>query len=267
MRQYDQKSHTFAVCAYMQSPYLEECIRSVLNQTVQTQVIITTSTPNSYINSIAEKYGIPVFINPLHKGIAEDWNFAFQSVKTPLLTLSHQDDVYEKEYIEKVLEALNAETNPLIAFSDYHELRNESVVTSGRLLMVKRLMLLPLRWKLFRKSRFVRRRILSLGNAICCPSVTFVKDKMPKPLFRNNMKSNIDWQAWEEISCLKGGFIYISRPLMRHRLHEASTTSGLLAVDGRRNEDLYMFQKFWPSWIAKIIGRIYRVNEKSNSFK
>ena len=38
--------HTFAVCAYKESPYLEECIQSVQNQTVQSKVIMTTSTPN-----------------------------------------------------------------------------------------------------------------------------------------------------------------------------------------------------------------------------
>ena len=200
-------------------------------------------------------------------GIAEDWNFAFQCVSTPLVTLAHQDDIYENKYAEEILRVLNASKDPLIVFSDYYELRNSTVTTSSRLLAVKRLMLLPLKWKFFQKSRFVRRRILSLGNAICCPSVTFVKDHMPDPLFRNNMKSNIDWQAWEEISRLHGGFIYISRPLMKHRLHEQSTTSELLEVNGRKKEDLYMFRKFWPLWIAEIIDRFYQVNEKSNSLK
>ena len=63
MGQYDQNSHTFAICAYRESPYLEECIRSVLNQSMKTSVIITTSTPNHHIRSIAEKYGVPVFEN------------------------------------------------------------------------------------------------------------------------------------------------------------------------------------------------------------
>lgn len=267
MRKFDQSSHTFVVCAYMESPYLEECICSVLNQTVKTQVIITTSTPNKYIYSIAEKYKLPVFVNSQHLGIAVDWNFAFACVNTELLTLTHQDDVYEKEYAEKVLNALNESERPLIVFSDYNELRNGRVAASSQLLTVKRFMLLPLKWKVFRKNRFVRRRILSFGNAICCPSVTFVKDEMPTPLFKNNMKSNIDWQAWEEISRLNGEFIYIPCPLMKHRLHGQSTTSELLEVNGRKHEDLYMFRKFWPSWIAGLIARLYQMNEKANSLK
>ena len=48
-------------------------------------------------------------------------------------------------------------------------------------------MLWPFKWKHLQKIRFVRRRILSFGNAICCPSVTFVKEEMPELLFKNNM--------------------------------------------------------------------------------
>ena len=55
-----------------------------------------------------------------------------------------------------------------------------------------------------------------------------VKSKIPIPLFQDNMKSNIDWQAWEELSRRKGAFAYAPEPLMMHRIHQESTTSGLL---------------------------------------
>ena len=41
------KTHTFAICAYKESKYLEECIRSLKKQTVETNIILVTSTPNS----------------------------------------------------------------------------------------------------------------------------------------------------------------------------------------------------------------------------
>ena len=40
---------------------------------------------------------------------------------------------------------------------------------------------------------------------------------------------------------------------MKHRLHEQSTTAELLEVNGRQAEDLYMFRKFWPDRIARMI--------------
>ena len=44
-----RNDHTFAICAYKESPYLESCIKSVLNQSVKTKVAISTGTPNDYI--------------------------------------------------------------------------------------------------------------------------------------------------------------------------------------------------------------------------
>ena len=45
--------HVFAVCAYKDSPYLEQCIRSLKAQTVPSHIIICTSTPSSDIDRLA----------------------------------------------------------------------------------------------------------------------------------------------------------------------------------------------------------------------
>lgn len=57
--------HTFVVCAYKQSEYLEDCIISLKKQTIPSNIILCTSTPNDYINTIVEKYDIKVFINEM----------------------------------------------------------------------------------------------------------------------------------------------------------------------------------------------------------
>ncbi|RGD63454.1 glycosyltransferase family 2 protein [Lachnospiraceae bacterium OF09-6] len=53
-------SHTFAVCAYGESPYLEKSIRSVVHQSVRSRVIVCTSTPCAYIENLAKKYQLPI---------------------------------------------------------------------------------------------------------------------------------------------------------------------------------------------------------------
>ena len=50
--------HTFIVLAYKESAYLEDCIKSVINQTYPSRVIIATSTPNDFISKLAKKYNI-----------------------------------------------------------------------------------------------------------------------------------------------------------------------------------------------------------------
>ena len=186
------KKHTFVVCAYKESQYLEECIQSVLNQNVKSKVIISTGTPNSYIKEIAEKYKLQLFVNPNPSSLASDWNFAMSCAETELITLAHQDDVYEKGYSENIWKAYNKSKNPIILFSDYAELRDGKIVLKNKLLTVKRIMLSPLKLSGLWNSRFVRRRILSFGSAICCPAVTLVKSMVPEGLFEDNMKSNID---------------------------------------------------------------------------
>ena len=55
-------NHTLVLCAYKESEFLEECLMSLLNQTVKADIVISTSTPNDYINGIASKYNIKVFL-------------------------------------------------------------------------------------------------------------------------------------------------------------------------------------------------------------
>ena len=93
-----EKLHTFAVCAYKESEYLEECVRSLLGQTVKSSILIATSTPNDSIKAVAEKYELPLCVNEGPSSIAYDWNFAYSKVQTPYLTIAHQDDVYPVSY-------------------------------------------------------------------------------------------------------------------------------------------------------------------------
>lgn len=256
--------HTFAVCAYKESPYLEECIQSVQNQTVQSKVIMTTSTPNEYIGKISEKYNVPIYINEGEKGITQDWNFAYKMAETELVTIAHQDDVYLPNYAEQILDLNEKAKKPLILFTDYAELRNGKVVSNNRLLKVKRILLFPLRIPLFWNSKFVRRRVLSLGCPICCPAVTLVKDNLPDQIFQAGFRSDEDWEAWEMLSKRKGAFAYARTIGMYHRIHEESETSVILEDNARTKEDYIMFKKFWPEFIARILAKTYSASEKSN---
>ena len=126
---YTGKNHTFAICAYKESPFLEECILSLLDQTVPSTIIIVTATDNAYIRNLADKYHLELHINHGETGITQDWMFAYRSAKTELMTIAHQDDTYDRFYTETVLQKLSEAKKPLIAFTDYGELRNGKTVT------------------------------------------------------------------------------------------------------------------------------------------
>lgn len=264
---YTEKNHTFAICAYKESPFLEECISSLLAQTVSSHIIIVTSTDNSYIRTISEKYHLKLFINTGETGITQDWMFAYKNANTDLVTIAHQDDIYDPRYAERVLSNLSAASQPLIAFTDYGELREGTIVKNNKLLNIKRMMLYPLRSKKLQNSIFIRRRILSLGCPICCPSVTFVKKNLPEQIFFPGFRSDEDWQAWEILSRKHGAFVYCPEVSMYHRIHKDSETSVILGDSARSVEDYQMFCKFWPKPIAKVLTKIYSTSEKSNELE
>ena len=257
--------HTFVICAYKESPYIEECIESLMTQTLKSNIIMVTSTPSQFLTELSEKYNIPLFVNEGEGGITRDWNFGLGKAYTKLVTIAHQDDIYEPEYTEEFMRAIKHTKRPLIAFSDYGEIRNGRKTKDVQMLKIKRLMLLPLRIRAFKGCRFIRRRILSMGDPICCPSVMYAMGFVPDDLFQHHYKCCEDWEAWEKLSREKGDFIYIPKPLMYHRIHEESTTSKTLEAGGRIEECYEMFCKFWPAPIAKMINKAYTKSEDSNN--
>ncbi len=82
--------HTFAVCAYKDSPYLEECLRSVTSQTVKSEVICCTSTPSSYIRELTARYQVPLYVRDGASNIREDWMFAYGKAQGRFVTIAHQ---------------------------------------------------------------------------------------------------------------------------------------------------------------------------------
>lgn len=254
--------HTFVVLAYKESGYLETCIQSVKKQTVPSEVVIATSTPNDFIREMAAKYQLPVMINPQgSKGIGYDFDYAVSVAKTPFVTVAHQDDTYEPEFAEKVLHAVGEDT--IIAFTDYHEQHDGVDVHANTNLKIKRMLLRPLKSRTWQASKWMRRRVLSLGNPICCPSVTFHRKVVCDSIFESEMKSNIDWLAWERLSRKKGRFVYVSDDLMMHRVHDGATTNQLIKDNQRTNEDYQMFCLFWPKPIAKGLAKIYSKSEEN----
>lgn len=257
-------SHSFVVCAYGESPYLKECIESILNQTRLSRIIISTSTDNAYIMGLAKDYSLPVFVNKESRGIAADWNYALAHANTRYVTIAHQDDVYEKNYVEELQYSLSQSKDTLIYFTNYGEIRKGLAQDSNILLNVKRVMLAPIRFGRFGKVKWIRRRILSVGSPICCPSVTYNLDLIKQPIFEQDMKCDLDWQAWEKLSKEEGCFFYNPKILMRHRIHEESETSHLIKNNIRGSEDLEMLKKFWPGCLAESIYKLYALSQKSN---
>ncbi len=261
----NQSIHTFVICAYKEIPYLEECVKSLKNQTVKSKIIISTSTPNDFIKQVAEKYEVELVVNPEHKGHINDFCFAYDLAKTKYVTLCHQDDIYDEKFAEITIKRMEKNKKSIIGFTNYYELRNEKIVKTNMLLLVKRMINFPL--KFFKKSKKIRLFTLSLGNAISAPTVTYNKELVDAPIKNSKLKSDIDWDTWIDFARKDGAFVYISKPLLKRRIHEESVTTKVISDNTKHNEDYEIFRRFWPEFFAKRLVKIYSNSEKSNIVK
>ena len=257
------KNHTFVICAYKESQYLEECIKSLKAQTVKSNIILSTSTPCEYIQNMASKYNIEVFVNDGKTGIGPDWNYAVSKAKTDYVTVAHQDDVYDERFVECVKEAVDKNDDIIMLFTNHKEIRNGKVVKNNINLNIKLIMTFPLRF--FKKSKFIKKLMLYFGNPISCPSVTLNTSIVGKRPYREDMNSNIDWGTWIDFIEKEGSFIYLRPCLTYHRVHSESETTKCINSNKRIQEDYEMFCRFWPKWFAKFIMIFYKHSVKANN--
>lgn len=254
-------NHTFVICAYQESPYLEECVQSLLNQTVKSSIFIYTSTPNESIQRIADKYMLDVKTK-VGGSIGKDWNNAKSFVTTKYMTIAHQDDLYEPRFLEKTMVTFENNNQSLIVFSDYGELTDQGYRLKSTNLKIKRMMLNTM--MMAKNSSAWRKFVLGFGNPISCPAVSYNLDLLRDFQFNEQMKVSLDWYAWYEISKRKGCFQFVPEILMFHRIHDESETTNMIEDQTRTKEDLQMYQLFWPKAVAKIINKFYVKSQKSN---
>ncbi|GHU66520.1 glycosyl transferase [Clostridia bacterium] len=262
-------NHTFVICAYRESEFLADTAARLLGQTVPSRVLISTSTPNKTITGTAQKYGLEVRVNPLGGTSARDWNFAYAQAETNYVTLAHQDDVYEPAFAEQTLTALENSKNPLLAYTDYYEIRYAEKDREGertednKILRVKRRML-----RMIARApgnRWLRNRVLSLGYPMNCPGTTYVKRRFDTIDFIPDWHNSHDWEAAIRIAGEPGDFLYIPDLLLGHRIYAESQTTNTIGSGIRRAEDFACFRHYWPTPIAKLILKQYAKAYDSNT--
>lgn len=252
-------THTFAICAYGNSPYLETCMKSLREQSRGgSRVILCTSTPSDYISGLAEKYEIPVFVREGESGIAADWNFAYETADSRLVTIAHQDDAYHRDYAAAVQDVWSRYPDTSLFMTDAAIVKHGKVQRPGAFSMIKKALRLPLRNPRLNHLEQIKKLPLRFGNPVICPSCTYDKERLETPLFRSPMQFALDWDTAWRLAGLPGRFICVERPLMFYRVHDGATTKACIEDQRRAREEAQMFRKMWPGPIAGLLMRFYR---------
>lgn len=270
--------HTFAVCAYKDSPYLEACIRSLKEQSEQSEIICCTSTPSPYIEQLAEKYQIPLYVRDGKSNIREDWMFAYRKAHGRLVTIAHQDDIYRKDYVKELVKAYVKYPDLLVFVSDYLTLKMVragagETVTKEReeekqftakveavnlVWLVKKLLRLPLRLRFLSDKTWVKRSCVVFGNSLCCPACTYHKALIGDDMFHSGYDFALDWDNLYELAGKEGRFICVEKPLLAYRVHGAATTKACIEDNRRAQDEMAMFRKMWPEPVVRILMHFYK---------
>lgn len=251
----------FSICAYKESPYLEECIQSLKQQIGNPEIIICTSTPNDFIKEMAKKYNLKLFINPESNGIMEDQNFAYNCADADYVTIAHQDDKYAENYHINVLKY--AKSSMSVLFTDYMPLKHGQNNKRDLNSILRRMLRYPMKFDFLAKKKFFRVLSLSFGNSICCPSCTYNKKVLGKSIFQMKLKYDLDWLMYLILAKTNYQFVYIDKPLTYYRISDEATSSEQIKNGKRFEEDLYMFSLLWPKPIAKLIMKVYPLAYKT----
>ncbi|RYH41980.1 MAG: glycosyltransferase, partial [Alcaligenaceae bacterium] len=219
------QQHVFVVPAYGRSAHLRSCLASLRQQTRPSPVIICTSTPHEGLERLAEEFDARLVVHSPNAGIGHDWNIALFSANAQWATLAHQDDIYLPHFAEDTLALLAVNPDASLVMTGYGELAGEQVRALTPMMAVKRLLQeLAFLGRSAIRARDVKRRLLRFGCAIPCPSVTL--RLAPKAMqFREDLRLNLDWDAWLRLADEPGAFVRVKRVSMLHRIHTGSETS------------------------------------------
>lgn len=242
--------HSFIILAYNENDNLEECIKSIKNQSIKSNVLIATSTKNDYIIELASQYGLGVMVNDEESNKGKDYNFALNAVDTELITIVHQDDLYDRNYAKEIINCYNKNKDASIIFTDYYEIIGDKKRKKSKQLFKKRICIWPLKYRFLNKICFFKRFSLAFHNAICTSSITFIKRNVDKNLFPIDLKYNNDWVGLEILSLNDTRFVLLPMKLVGYRVLDDEKD-----LNEKMNEDILVYKKFWNN---KLIDFIYK---------
>ena len=271
--------HAFVICAFGKSPYLENCIRSLLRQTAPSEIYIATSTPSEHIRRLARKYGLPLWIRQGESGIREDWLFAWREggKRKRLITIAHQDDCYCRDYAKTVLAMYERYPDMTLFCSDYVTLKTresrmadgtyypvQTRICAGDLVrLVKKLLRLPLRFRFYANRTWVKKSALIFGNSICCPSCTYNYSLIGDHMFDSGYSFALDWENLLSLAERPGRFVCVEEPLIAYRVHSGAATKKCIEDHRREADEASMFRRLWPDWMASLLMRFYKQSYKA----
>ena len=212
-------TRTVSVClpTYNGADYIEEALRSILNQTYQDfELLVVDDGSTDATLDIVQSFSDPriqVHRNPERLGIPVNWNRCLELASGEFVCVFHQDDVMLPDNLERKVQLLSTdetvgfvhsgvetlvEGSAPSSFADWIEDATEDTIWDG--------------------PEYFRALLLN-GNRVCAPTVLARRRVLlEQGGFDRDLGFACDYAMWLRL-CLTYRVGFLARPLVRYRWH------------------------------------------------
>jgi glycosyltransferase involved in cell wall biosynthesis len=189
---------TIAITVFSRRDYVLAAIRSALNQTVPVKVIVVEDCgPDATMRDfILQEFGgrVEYYRNPQNRGLFDNWNACLEYCRTPWLSILHDDDLLQPQFVETML-ALAGQTPDCALFFG----RSASLEEGGKTVPPP-----PVTWKNGWRAMEVTR--LADECFVLFPGQLFrVAAAQALGGFRKKSYFTGDWDMWFQLALRFGG--------------------------------------------------------------
>ena len=283
---------SIALCTYNGAEFIKEQIQSILNQTIAPDEIIVCddgSTDNTLeiIQQIDILHNCKIFRNNTNLGTIKNFEKAIANCKGEIVFLADQDDLWQLDKIEKLLDFFRNNPSKKVVFTDALLVDQEGKSLEKNLW--KEVRFGTKEQNLWNKGQEID--VLIQGNRVTGCTMAFnrafVQQYLPFPQDLNSMNFIHDtWIAWVGAANHVIGFI--DQPLVSYRQHEKQQIGATSKVErkkigfferfSRSSQDkklVYQKQAFYFSGILAMFKRfnvsnvepIHKIERAKNHFE
>lgn len=258
-----------ALAAYNGEKYIEEQLRSILQQTREVDEMIITDDGStdrtleivlSFIEANHLQNRWKVMVNPTNLGYAENYRHAMDLCTGELIFLSDQDDIWVKDRVERMTEIMERQPEIGLLTSDYQVFHDGDTLSpmTNQIMDAERI---PLN----RHTRFLR----SLGCVMCVRTEFYKKAK--GMWYSGWAHDEFLWSAAVLFGC---GYRTKYRSLYR-RLHEKQVSGHLghskekriAYIKGAMDSSQVLLDECRRLKLPKKTERLYRNNVKAHRYR
>ena len=255
---------TIAIPCHNGAAHLEPMVRSWLQQSRQDfeLLLVDDASTDASVELVCRTAGDRVRIvrNQERRGLAANFAHAASLVKTPFFCLAHQDDLYERDYLQRLLAALEAEPDAAVA----HCSATASDGDGNEITAAAERFKNGLARQAVGATRSELYGLLWRGNFVCCPSVLF-RTAAYRAVggFDTRLSFALDWELWFRMVRTGHRFTTVTTPLVRYRRHADNATRSATRSLRRFEEELQVLQEAHAHGVAERLMRAQRAPGRS----